>query len=93
MKSAEITQDISYAARALRRSPGFALAAVLALALGIGANTTIFSVVNALLLRPFSFDDIDHLVVVIWESRPQVEPERNAVLTKIYERIKQAAAA
>lgn len=75
---AEMTQDISYAVRSLRRNPGFTLAAILALALGIGANTTIFSVVDALLLRPFSFDDIDRLVV-IWESRPIVEPERNAV--------------
>jgi putative ABC transport system permease protein len=71
-------QDIRYALRMLWKTPGFAIAAVLALALGIGANTTIFSAVNALLLHPFSFPDMDRLVVV-WESRPQVQPERNAV--------------
>ena len=71
-------QDIRYALRMLWKTPGFAVAAVLALALGIGANTTIFSAVNALLLHPFSFPDMDRLVVV-WESRPQVQPERNGV--------------
>ena len=59
-----MTRDFAWALRALRRSPGFAATAVLTIALAMGANTAIFSVVQAVLLRPLPYRDPDQLVMV-----------------------------
>ena len=69
--------ELKSAFRQLTRSPGFAAVAVLTLALGIGANTAIFSVINAVMLRPLPYPEPDRLVT-LWERSPErsVEQER-----------------
>jgi predicted permease len=64
-----LTQDLRYALRACTSNPGFTLAALLSLAIGIGANTAIFSVVSALLLRPLPYRDA-HRQVILWNTSP-----------------------
>ena len=71
-----LSQDLRYAIRALLTAPGFSIVAILSLAIGIGANTAIFSVASALLLRPLPYQDADRLVI-LWNtlSRPRASPK------------------
>ena len=73
-----LRSDITYAIRNLWKRPGFTLIAVLTLALGIGANTSIFSAINALLLKPLPFPEPDR-VVAIWDKMPALGLDHNEV--------------
>lgn len=73
-----LLRDVRYALRVLWKQPGFTAVAVLAIALGVGANTTMFSTVDALLLRPFSFRAPER-VLLVWEQNPQIGMERGSI--------------
>jgi predicted permease len=71
----QVRQDLGFAMRTLRRSPGFAAGALIVLALGIGATTTAFGVANAVLLRPLPYPEPDQLVRV-WPAAPELGQDR-----------------
>ena len=64
-----LRQDVRFAARTFRRAPGFLLLTALTIAIGVGANAAIFSIVNAVLLRPLPFPGADDLVLVTDTNR------------------------
>ena len=74
----EFVRDLRYAARAMARTPGFTAVAIIALALGIGANAALFSVVNAVLLRPLAYRDPGRLVTLLHNGRGPVAPANYA---------------
>src|SRR5918997_2045162 len=78
-----LLQDIRYGFRVLWKKPGFTLVAVVALALGIGANTTVFSIVDALLLRPFNVREPERIFMV-WEQNLKAGNERGSVAPANY---------
>jgi putative ABC transport system permease protein len=67
----QLIHDLRYAVRTLAKNPGFATLTVLILALGIGANTAVFSVVHAVLLKPLPFFEPDRLVL-LWEDKSHI---------------------
>ncbi len=60
----DVFQDLRYSLRSLARTPGFAMLAILMLALGIGANSAIFSVINGVILKPLGYPEPDQLVMI-----------------------------
>ncbi|MEO8434817.1 MAG: ABC transporter permease [Pyrinomonadaceae bacterium] len=71
-----ILRDLKFSARSLLKRPALTIIAIVTLAIGIGANTAFFSVVNSLLIKPLSFPDLDR-VVAVWENRPSQGVARN----------------
>ena len=85
-----LLKDLAFTIRGLSRSPGFTLAAVLSLMIGIGANTTIFSVTSALLFRPLPYKDADRLAI-LWNRSPGLNITQDWFSTAQYFDIKNSS--
>ena len=68
MDMGTLGQDLAYSLRSLRKAPTFTAVAIVTMALGVGANSAIFSVVNAVLLRPLPFADAERVVNLAWDG-------------------------
>src|SRR4029079_6577926 len=81
---ADFLRDLRHSLRMFRQTPGFTLAALAALTLGIGANTAIFSVVNTVLLKPLSYPDPERIVLIVNVSPTQSGPGASATKFNIW---------
>src|ERR1700752_4602598 len=78
-----LLQDLRYSCRMLARTPAFAITALLSLAIGIGANTAVFSIFDALLLRPLPYQDAERLAI-LWNRSPGLGITEDWVSTAQY---------
>jgi len=89
---AELRQDLGYALRLLRRAPVFTLVATLTLAFGVGATVAVFSIANAVLLKPLSIADPDHIVVFGTRSGPRLDISASPAMLQHWQALSRAAA-
>ncbi len=86
-----LVQDVKYGIRTLRKSPGFAILAIVTLGLGIGANTAIFSVINGVLLKPLPYANGDRLVLIQHQTPLARQPNFGVSITELYDYRQQLA--